>query len=606
MSNDKDKPRQNRTHTKQLRVKPKTMSDQESKVIASMERQQELSATLEESTADETAASSTRTVTTLRNNLASRLARASGWLSSAEKIFVLHRTANWANIRSREQVNLLMAAGCYSEAIPMYEAIGHWRKVGDAQLALGDIDAARKSYERGENKQKDTYAAFRTGPDFDRLIALAIEREDWREVLNLVRTAKPDPLGKRDVIFAGGNRAKAPLVKLCAHAAWKSGDASIVDDMPDFFGLNTADLKVIFANATSGTFERDVAKLKMPSFLKIKPETLASVLGTGDTPYADQVIKFFETLEAGYMDAIHDVQSWRSSGEKARLDSAIFWLTRIGSYELFECCLFQLKCDLDVWNEPHRTDIELYVSHAWLTRACMSELLTNLIKRRRKPTPKVLLSCAIQHSTSPFELDFEKLETKDRVMEQIRCHLTWAETVVERWSANGKLTHHWSKVCAAADPEFRTDPRRVPAYATLCDEVIEALKAAWARDFNEIQWKAEEGTFLALKTMLPDTQIVRHARPSWLVPQHLDIFLPEYAVAIEYQGEQHYRPIEIFGGARGLAITVERDERKKRICYLAGVKLEYIRYDESIDERLRQIVDACRSKRDAAVMSNTG
>jgi len=36
--------------------------------------------------------------------------------------------------------------------------------------------------------------------------------------------------------------------------------------------------------------------------------------------------------------------------------------------------------------------------------------------------------------------------------------------------------------------------------------------------------------------------------PEWLSPLHLDIFMPSLNTAIEYNGQQHYRPVEYFGG----------------------------------------------------------
>ena len=34
--------------------------------------------------------------------------------------------------------------------------------------------------------------------------------------------------------------------------------------------------------------------------------------------------------------------------------------------------------------------------------------------------------------------------------------------------------------------------------------------------------------------------------------QHIDIFIKDINTAIEYQGEQHYKPVERFGGAASL------------------------------------------------------
>lgn len=50
----------------------------------------------------------------------------------------------------------------------------------------------------------------------------------------------------------------------------------------------------------------------------------------------------------------------------------------------------------------------------------------------------------------------------------------------------------------------------------------------------------------------------------WLKRQHLDFFLPDYNVAIEYQGEQHFYPIEYFGGEKGFEYRNKLDVRKKK------------------------------------------
>jgi len=54
---------------------------------------------------------------------------------------------------------------------------------------------------------------------------------------------------------------------------------------------------------------------------------------------------------------------------------------------------------------------------------------------------------------------------------------------------------------------------------------------------------------------------------------HLDIFWPEAMIALEVQGEQHWRPIGIFGGVKKFAERQERDARKRNICAMLGIKL---------------------------------
>ena len=79
------------------------------------------------------------------------------------------------------------------------------------------------------------------------------------------------------------------------------------------------------------------------------------------------------------------------------------------------------------------------------------------------------------------------------------------------------------------------------------------------------------------------------ASPDWLKPQRLDLFIPELRLAVEYQGEQHFMPIEIFGGEKGFQNRKENDKRKKKLCVANGVDLEYISYNEDMLERIKEI-----------------
>jgi len=55
-------------------------------------------------------------------------------------------------------------------------------------------------------------------------------------------------------------------------------------------------------------------------------------------------------------------------------------------------------------------------------------------------------------------------------------------------------------------------------------------------------------------------------------------------VAIEYQGKQHYEPVEFFGGREGYRSNRERDDRKRRVCRSNGVKVVYWDYDKPLTE----------------------
>ncbi len=106
---------------------------------------------------------------------------------------------------------------------------------------------------------------------------------------------------------------------------------------------------------------------------------------------------------------------------------------------------------------------------------------------------------------------------------------------------------------------------------------------------SESRWVSEELLAKAIESLFGKGSVVQHAQPIWLIPQHLDIFVPEHNLAIEYMGKQHYEPVEIFGGEDGFEKTKERDERKLNICNKVGVSLEYVTHVEDIGKRAKEI-----------------
>ncbi len=79
--------------------------------------------------------------------------------------------------------------------------------------------------------------------------------------------------------------------------------------------------------------------------------------------------------------------------------------------------------------------------------------------------------------------------------------------------------------------------------------------------------------------------VIHHHYPPFLHRQELDIYIPDLKHGIEYMGEQHYKPVAIFGGEEGLKSTIERDQRKKILCEQNGIELTYVKYDEGLDEK---------------------
>lgn len=67
----------------------------------------------------------------------------------------------------------------------------------------------------------------------------------------------------------------------------------------------------------------------------------------------------------------------------------------------------------------------------------------------------------------------------------------------------------------------------------------------------------------------------------WLGRQSLDFYLPDYNIAIECQGGQHFKPVELFGGEKQFEEQIERDIRKKMLCEQHNVKLIYFTHEKN-------------------------
>lgn len=101
------------------------------------------------------------------------------------------------------------------------------------------------------------------------------------------------------------------------------------------------------------------------------------------------------------------------------------------------------------------------------------------------------------------------------------------------------------------------------------------------------KWKHELTLFHAVRKRYPDT--LYQYRPDWLGRQSLDLYIPSIRTAIEYQGIQHYRPVEFFGGEEALLQRQELDLQKKRLCEENNVRLIEWPYSmEPVDKNVRK------------------
>lgn len=77
-----------------------------------------------------------------------------------------------------------------------------------------------------------------------------------------------------------------------------------------------------------------------------------------------------------------------------------------------------------------------------------------------------------------------------------------------------------------------------------------------------------------------------------ILPLPFDFYLLDLDILIEYDGIQHFKPIEYFGGQKGLDEQQYNDNIKNEYCKSTGKTLLRIRYDEDYLEKIKEFLDS--------------
>lgn len=159
------------------------------------------------------------------------------------------------------------------------------------------------------------------------------------------------------------------------------------------------------------------------------------------------------------------------------------------------------------------------------------------------------------------------------------CHLCLARTLPENDRYGPSIETNYESYLDQVMFDLNVDQRTARA------EVMRLLGMS--------RWRRESTLYGLVREIFPDSQILREASPQWLGRMRLDIYLPELALAVEHHGEQHYRPLAVFGGDEAHKRVVERDALKRRLCAESGVEVVDFRFDSaltkaSVRHRLRR------------------
>lgn len=89
-------------------------------------------------------------------------------------------------------------------------------------------------------------------------------------------------------------------------------------------------------------------------------------------------------------------------------------------------------------------------------------------------------------------------------------------------------------------------------------------------------------------------RIISQGSPEWLSPQRFDIYFPDLNLAIEYQGEQHIKPVDFGGKGKKVAKkqfknNIKRDETKKTKSDINNCSIIYVYPGYNLEKVIQDI-----------------
>ena len=137
-------------------------------------------------------------------------------------------------------------------------------------------------------------------------------------------------------------------------------------------------------------------------------------------------------------------------------------------------------------------------------------------------------------------------------------------------------------------------------YEQLCRRFANQFENMTRNEFGHRKigegWVSETLLYQIVCRIFSSQLVIHHDRPEWLEGLELDIHVPRERLGLEYQGQQHFHPIEAWGGIEALESVRQRDSRKSTLCKKNGLRLIRIDYTEPLTEehirsRLSQAAD---------------
>jgi hypothetical protein len=102
-------------------------------------------------------------------------------------------------------------------------------------------------------------------------------------------------------------------------------------------------------------------------------------------------------------------------------------------------------------------------------------------------------------------------------------------------------------------------------------------------------WISETELYYNIKNNFSNYKVIHHGKPKWLGRQHLDIYIEDLNIGLEYQGKQHSQSVDYFGGETSFYKQVLLDEKKRKLCEENSCKLIEVFPNYNLNDIINEI-----------------
>jgi hypothetical protein len=537
-------------------------------------------------------------------------------LSPWEKLFVVRSSGS--PVHGGYLADIYMACGCFSEAREKYLKPEHPRKLGDICWCEGNLERAEFYYSQAKSEAQP----YRSAPDDDRLIKLAFSQEQWEKVVTRFANSALSKLNPPQEVCLGNSVTNAqPYLDMLAVAIHQCNcptPPQVLSLLENVFGLSEKQWNGFLLKPAQRE-AKTVAKLKArcrPRVGAAQALSLGEALRKGDTARARHVLAYIRQADKHLESAQSALERFAKSGEETELEHFVSLVTDSGVTSVSHSFLFAaLGHDSFPGNDdvPPERLVRLFSCHPVMDKRHLGKLLDLRFKHRLPMTACDVLTGIFQMlSRANYSVDAQHEPEKEvgldisrlsscrewariRLEEWIQSHgAKRANEVAQTWrEGKAQLASHPFYIGVTGSPE---SPRNMTEWTRLMTEALMWLQKSYKREIGSSPWVAENQLYQIIRRLLKGTEVLQHARPTWLEPQHLDIHVPEAGIAVEYMGQQHFEPLEYFGGEAAFQLLLERDQKKAELCKRHGVELIQVRFDQDVGSRAKEIANQISSE----------